>query len=571
MTSSRTQRSLLIFSVLILLLVVGVPLQAQSGNLLTNPGFEAPFVTAAGAPPREVAQGWTPWHVPTSEGMSASENVQPEYYPASDTVNGLGVPRILSGDDAQQYFSFFATHVGGVYQTVSGISVSDPLRFSVQAYLWSSTFDDPDLSEEDGGVVLQVGIDPTGGTDGTSASIVWSEATQNYDTYAEYTVTTDALATTVTVFVRSTVSFPVRNNVIYLDDASLVIVRGGNETPDATVVPSTASNTAVPATVTNTSAPASATNTTVPPTNATTQPTVEGATNTAAPPTATNTNVPPTATNTSVPPTATNTPTNTPSSTPTATNTVTPSNTPTNTPIPPTATNTFTPSPSPTLNRTQFPNQIVYTVATGDTVALIARRYGSSVQAIVIVNQLNEDALIFVGQQLIIPVNVIPTSTFTPSITPTGGTPTPIPPTASFTPIPPTPYRGPIIVYIVQPGDSISTIAVRFGTTVEEISRLNNILNPNLLFVGQRLNVPSRGVVAPPPSPTVAPPTRPAATPTRTPTVQPVTGGIVYRVQYGDSLYSIAVRFGVSLSNLIRLNRIANPSRIFVGQTIIIP
>lgn len=572
MKKVRSSRSAVILVGLILLLVGLLPVSAQGNNLLTNPGFEPPFNTVAGSPPRQVAQGWTPWHVPAASGMSASENVQPEYYPATDTNNGLGVPRVRSGSDAQQYFSFFATHVGGVYQTVSGLTAGDALTFSVYGYLWSSTFDDADTSEDDGGLFLQVGIDPTGGTDGESANIVWSAPAQTYDAYAQYTVSAAAQGASVTVWVRSSVSVPVKNNVVYLDDASLTVGTGAPTTvapPTASPIPNTPTATQVSPTV-------------VPPSETAVVPTVETEVTdeaTAEPATAipTSTPIPPTVTPipptaTPVPPTATPVPpTATPTNTPTPSNTPTPTLTPSNTPIPPTETPTFTPSPSPTLNRTLFPVQIVYTVRAGDFVARIAQQFNSSVEAIIIANQLNENGLIFVGQQLIIPLAQLPTATLTPSITPTSMTATPAVATVTppvSTPRPPV-ISGPTILYIVQPGDSLSSIAVRFGTTVQAIAQANNILNFNLVAAGQRLIIPSRGVIATAsPQPTAS--LQPTATRTSVP-VPPVTGGILYRVQPGDNLFKIALRFGVTVNSLVQLNRIVNPSRIYVGQLITIP
>jgi LysM repeat protein len=575
----KGSRSAVLFLGLILLAGL-LPVSAQGGNLLTNPGFEAPFVTVAGSPPRQVAQGWTPWHVPASAGMSASENVQPEYYPATDVNNGLGVPRVRSGSDAQQYFSFFATHIGGVYQTVSGVNPGDALTFSVYGYLWSSTFDDADVSEEDGGLVLQVGIDPTGGTDGESANIIWSQPAQTYDSYALYTVSAAAQAPSVTVWVRSSASAPVKNNVVYLDDASLVV----GAAPATSIPPAAPSSTP-------TATAAQVSVTFVPPAETLVTPTVESAaegTITPVPPTETPTNTPtpsstptPTLTpsDTPIPPTATPVPpTATPTNTPTPSSTPTPTLTPSDTPIPPTATPTLTPTPSPTLDRTQFPFQIIYTVRPGDFVARIARQFNSTIEAIIIANQLNESGLIFVGQQLIIPLAQLPTAaptptpttapTLTPSTAPTIVTAPPIvivvtatpPPSPTATPIPPTSV-SPTVLYVVQPGDSLSSIAVRFGTTVQAIAQANNILNFNLLFVGQRLVIPSRGVIAAP---------QPTATRTSS-LVPPVTGGILYRVQPGDNLFKIALRFGVTVSSLVELNRIVNPSRIYVGQLITIP
>lgn len=61
--------------------------------------------------------------------------------------------------------------------------------------------------------------------------------------------------------------------------------------------------------------------------------------------------------------------------------------------------------------------------------------------------------------------------------------------------------------YVVQAGDTLTSIAQRFGTTVEAIVRANNISNPNLIFVGQVLTIPTGGAPAP------TPPTPPAPTP----------------------------------------------------------
>ena len=114
---------------LCLVLLAGVVgMSAQASNLLANPGFENPF-EATGSGTSMVAQGWTPW------SLTTDQNVEPEYYLASDTVNGMAPPRIHTGEDAQQYFSFFAPHLAGGYQQVSGVAPGDQLSFSIYAYV----------------------------------------------------------------------------------------------------------------------------------------------------------------------------------------------------------------------------------------------------------------------------------------------------------------------------------------------------------------------------------------------------------------------------------------------------
>jgi LysM repeat protein len=108
------------------------------------------------------------------------------------------------------------------------------------------------------------------------------------------------------------------------------------------------------------------------------------------------------------------------------------------------------------------------------------------------------------------------------------------------------------VVYIVQPGDTLFSIARRFGVSVASIAMANNIVNPNLIYAGQRLVIPTG--YAPPYKPVYAPP---AAT--------------VYIVKPGDTLFSIALRFGTTVQAIALANNIANPNVIFVGQRLIIP
>jgi len=530
----------------IVLVVAALPVQAQGQNLLTNPGFEGSFTAFTdGVPTRQVAQGWFPWY--TGGGQSASENVYPEYYPGSDVSNGLGEPRIRSGNEAQQYFSYYATHDAGIYQRVTGITVGAQLRFSAYIYVWSSNFNDLDKSEDPGGVVVQVGIDPTGGSDAASSDIIWSSPVVQYDAYNESSVTATAAGTAVTVFVRSTVSTPIQNNNVYVDDASLTVVAGQNQPPTAT-------NTLVPA-ATNTlppTAPPVASNTpsdlgivtpTIPPTFTSIPPTATLSVPTL-PPLPTSTFVPTTTfipTSTFIPtmtfaPTSTSLPTSTtvPAS-PTPTQELLP---PTATPGGPTLTPTVTIGGTPISN--DFPGTITHTVRAGDTVGQLATLYGSSIEAIIAVNGLNQSAFIRVGQGLVIPVRLSAPATSTPTITPI------VPVVPTFPPeVPPN-----NTVYVVQPGDTLLRLAARFNTTITTIAQLNGITNVNLIRVGQRLIIPSEGTV-------IVPPPNPPATQT-------------YVVQPGDTLFRIALRFRVPLRPLAQANGIFDPNRIFVGQVLVI-
>jgi LysM repeat protein len=148
------------------------------------------------------------------------------------------------------------------------------------------------------------------------------------------------------------------------------------------------------------------------------------------------------------------------------------------------------------------------------------------------------------------------------------GTPTasPPPPTTLPTPIPlatapatavstavPAPTTAPSsstteVTYVVQRGDTLYSIARRYGATVQAIAARNGIANPSLIRVGQTLTIPTSGASTTLPS-----------------------GGTTYVVQPGDNLFRIALRYNMSHVYLAQYNGITDPSRIYVGQVIRIP
>lgn len=114
--------------------------------------------------------------------------------------------------------------------------------------------------------------------------------------------------------------------------------------------------------------------------------------------------------------------------------------------------------------------------------------------------------------------------------------------------------------YTVQRGDTLFSIARRHGTTVGAIVAANNIPNPNLIYVGQQLEIPAADAT---------PPSTPGATPGPQPT--PPGGATTYVVQRGDTLSSIARRFGVTVGAIVTANNIANANLIYPGQVLTIP
>jgi LysM repeat protein len=204
------------------------------------------------------------------------------------------------------------------------------------------------------------------------------------------------------------------------------------------------------------------------------------------------------------------------------------------------------------------------TVVAGDTLTRIAARCGTTVQAILAANPTIENPnLIYVGQVIQIPGGQEATPTSTPSATPT----------SSATPTPTT--------YVVQPGDTLTRIAQRFGTTVQALLAANpDIVNPNLIYVGQVIQIPGGQEATPTPTssptPTATPSPTPTSSPTPTttpsPTPTPTPTPTTYVVQPGDTLTSIAQRFGTTVDAILAANpTIENPNLIYVGQVIQIP
>jgi LysM repeat protein len=150
--------------------------------------------------------------------------------------------------------------------------------------------------------------------------------------------------------------------------------------------------------------------------------------------------------------------------------------------------------------------------------------------------------------------------------------PVEVPPTA--TSAPELPGGGTGQYYTVQPNDSLFSIAVRFGTTIEEIMEANDMTD-DLLSVGQELLIP---VPAPTPIPTAAAPiagepadVEPAPIVDVGP-APPLEAGNIYVVQAGDNLFRIALKYNVSMDAIAEANHIVPPWYvIYSGQRLVIP
>ncbi len=207
---------------------------------------------------------------------------------------------------------------------------------------------------------------------------------------------------------------------------------------------------------------------------------------------------------------------------------ITPAPPPTSIPLTPGQTTISVTDTTPTLvpavtsglatpTSTPLPGEFEYTVQWGDTVFSLARRFNTTVESIVALNGLADASRIRVGQVLKI-----------------RGTPGPAP--------------GPDVEYIVQAGDTLFSIARRYGTTVEAIQRTNGIVNPWYIRVGQRLII------------------RQGSGSSSSPTA-----GNTYVVKPGDTLYGVAAILGINAWDLIVANNLSDPYWIYVDQVLVIP
>jgi LysM repeat protein len=117
---------------------------------------------------------------------------------------------------------------------------------------------------------------------------------------------------------------------------------------------------------------------------------------------------------------------------------------------------------------------------------------------------------------------------------------------------PPTAWAQDQVVHVVQAGESVYSIALRYGTTVQAIVDANALADPDTIQIGQRLVMPADadplGIIAP-----------------------AMTTGGTYVVQRGDTLSAIAFRYGVSLWELMLANGLYGSHLIYVGHTLVIP
>lgn len=98
------------------------------------------------------------------------------------------------------------------------------------------------------------------------------------------------------------------------------------------------------------------------------------------------------------------------------------------------------------------------------------------------------------------------------------------------------------ITYVIQPGDTLSEIASRYGTTVSALTQLNGISNPDKIYAGNTIKVPESSSGS--------------------------GNAQYYTIRSGDTLSGIAQKFGTTVSALAKLNNISDPDQIYAGSSI---
>jgi len=161
---------------------------------------------------------------------------------------------------------------------------------------------------------------------------------------------------------------------------------------------------------------------------------------------------------------------------------------------------------------------MVHIVRWGENLTRISLQYGVDLYDIANANRLADPNRIYVGQRLVIPLP----------------------------PAPAPPLSGNTIQYTVQAGDTLSSLAVRYRSTIPAIVEANKLVNPHYVYVGQVLVIPTQDASIP-------------------------TAGAYYTVRAGDTLAAVAYRYGVSLWWIVQANNLSNPALIYVGQVLFIP
>jgi len=183
--------------------IVGMALSVGAdAQTLLNGHFATPYTCYDSN--TTVANSWTYYRISRSPRFKQSDSEQ--------------MPGGPSGVTSQQIWADYSQFDAGVYQRISGTTVGRKYRVAGW-FLSINQFGVTPLSPpfQDGGILQQIGIDPHGGADPNSASIVWSFANPLDRRWREITVDAVAQSTTITVFARVNNLYAYHNCLSFFD------------------------------------------------------------------------------------------------------------------------------------------------------------------------------------------------------------------------------------------------------------------------------------------------------------------------------------------------------------------
>ena len=162
------------------------------------------------------------------------------------------------------------------------------------------------------------------------------------------------------------------------------------------------------------------------------------------------------------------------------------------------------------------PQVTIHVVQRGETLFRIAENYGLTLEEIAQVNQIADPGSILIGQRLIIPIGGLPESSVE------------------------------VQTHVVQPGETLTSIAELYGMAPDALALLNNIALTSIIVGGQTLEVSG-------------------------PNASQAGVTIAHVVERGESLFSIATQYGTTIEKIQEANDIEDPTLIFADQTLTIP
>lgn len=166
-------------------------------------------------------------------------------------------------------------------------------------------------------------------------------------------------------------------------------------------------------------------------------------------------------------------------------------------------------------------NQVIHTVIAGDTYWTISQKYAVSFTRLLQANNADSNSWLNIGDKVIIPADVQASQAAT---------------------------------YTIQAGDTFYLISQKYKVDLAQLMKLNNATESTILYIGQKIQIP-----------------QPASTASASTSTQPVTTYSDYTVKAGDTLWSIADKFGIPMTELLSANNMTESTWLNIGDVIKIP